>query len=335
MTITEKPSLLLAGCSKRPGMPTQAFPPPGSLPYKVKAGDDWWKLAARPESQQAGLDALGLCHFNFQTKVPAEINWYLRNYVGCARTTPDKKNYTFSSEDAPGIVYLPAGKSGGVTPPVPAPGVVPLPPPVKIRTNSWLGIGAKFGSQVVIVGIENMGAFVFSIEDLVNAEPNIRAFELHSEGNRFGPGVGASGGACLVYITSASSPSQLHGHQSSGKDWNLALGGNAGSVVKTARGAAKLNKLRPIIQFLRRVNAVTPSALKKALTQPDKLGDLYKLQGALRETLANDSGGGEPEILVVDLPLSGGTEISIYWQLSTFTVLAQQSMPVNWAGGAT
>lgn len=109
------PSLLIPGCEKAPGSPNLTYVPPNSEPYKVKDTDDWWKLAALPAVKAAGLSALDLCVYNFQTRVPTEINWYLRNKVGCTKTTSDKKNYAFSSTATPGIVYLPKGaKKPGV-----------------------------------------------------------------------------------------------------------------------------------------------------------------------------------------------------------------------------
>jgi hypothetical protein len=48
-----------------------------------------------------------LIQYNFETRSPDEINWYLKNRVGCTRTTIDGSNYRFSSTDKPGIVYLP------------------------------------------------------------------------------------------------------------------------------------------------------------------------------------------------------------------------------------
>ena len=106
-------SLLAPGCEKAPATPNLGYVPPNSAAVKVTAADDWWKLAARPEVKAAGLSALDLCAFNFQTKNPAEINWYLRNKVGCTKATSDRKNYMFSNDASPGIVYLPKGKTNG------------------------------------------------------------------------------------------------------------------------------------------------------------------------------------------------------------------------------
>jgi hypothetical protein len=54
-----------------------------------------------------GVDPWWLVQYNFETRDPAEVNWYLRHRVGCTRTTPDGRNFRFSSDDKPGIIYLP------------------------------------------------------------------------------------------------------------------------------------------------------------------------------------------------------------------------------------
>jgi hypothetical protein len=105
-------SLLAPGCEKAPGNPDVQYVPPNSTPYKVTARDSWWTLADRPEVKAAKLSALDLCVYNFRTRNPAEINWYLRNKVGCTTATADRKNYKFSDDASPGIVYLPTATSG-------------------------------------------------------------------------------------------------------------------------------------------------------------------------------------------------------------------------------
>ncbi|MDQ8159537.1 MAG: hypothetical protein P3C12_09015 [Gemmatimonadota bacterium] len=111
-------SLLAPGCEKAPASPNLQYVPADSTPYKVTARDSWWTLADRPEAKAAKLSALDLCVYNFRTRVPAEINWYLRNKVGCTTATGDKQNYKFSDDAAPGIVYLPKPAAAGKRPPL-------------------------------------------------------------------------------------------------------------------------------------------------------------------------------------------------------------------------
>ena len=58
-----------------------AKPLPSSLdyapPYSETSADSWDSLARRPEMQDAGVSSYDLCYFNFKTRNPTEINWYL------------------------------------------------------------------------------------------------------------------------------------------------------------------------------------------------------------------------------------------------------------------
>ncbi len=78
------------------------FRPPGGTPYRVQNGDTWMSLAAKVH-----IDVWNLIDYNFHTRNPDEVNWYLRRNVGCRKATPDGKNYIFSSDANPGFVYLP------------------------------------------------------------------------------------------------------------------------------------------------------------------------------------------------------------------------------------
>ena len=54
------------------------YVPNQSTPYRVKSGDSWWTLAEQPQVRAVAMSALDLCYFNFKTRRPPEINWYLR-----------------------------------------------------------------------------------------------------------------------------------------------------------------------------------------------------------------------------------------------------------------
>lgn len=79
------------------------FPPPiPAKQQKVKTGDSWFTLA----SQHSRSDPWDIIEFNFRTRDPREVNWYLEYYVGCTKSS-DGKNYSFDSSDSPGVVYIP------------------------------------------------------------------------------------------------------------------------------------------------------------------------------------------------------------------------------------
>src|SRR5213082_306610 len=76
--------------------------PPDSVPYRVKDGDTWVTIA-----EKHALGPWDLIEANFATRNAAEVNWYLRAYVGCKVPTPDRKNWTFSSSATPGLIHIP------------------------------------------------------------------------------------------------------------------------------------------------------------------------------------------------------------------------------------
>jgi len=89
---------------KAPSTPLpQNFRPVGGTPYQVQTGDTWISLAAKVH-----INVWNLIDYNFHTRNPDEVNWYLRRNVGCRKTAHDGKNYMFSSDAKPGIVYLPS-----------------------------------------------------------------------------------------------------------------------------------------------------------------------------------------------------------------------------------
>jgi hypothetical protein len=93
----------MAAIVKKP-KESAAFPPPNYLrAYPVRNGDNWWSLQKRFSLH----DPWTLIRYNFRTDSPAEVNWYLREYLGCTKTTADGKNYCFSDAAKPGLLYLP------------------------------------------------------------------------------------------------------------------------------------------------------------------------------------------------------------------------------------
>jgi len=160
------------------------YVPAQSLPHRVASNDSWWTLAERPEVRPSGLTANDLCYFNFKTRKPAEVNWYLYHKVGCRTSTRDGKNFMFSAADQPGIVYLP--KAG---PPMPVNEIVPR--PTGNRTNTWFGLGGTVGTQFAVVGIATLAGYVVSLDDIG------KGMTIAASINRVGPGVGASGGLAL------------------------------------------------------------------------------------------------------------------------------------------
>jgi hypothetical protein len=99
------------------------WPPKGAREYTVKDADDWWSIAAREK-----IDAWELIKFNFHTHVPEEVNWYLRELVGCHHSK-DGRNFAFMGADpSKRKIYLPA-----LPPPPPPPVPIPIPPEDRLK----------------------------------------------------------------------------------------------------------------------------------------------------------------------------------------------------------
>lgn len=279
------------------------YVPPSSEPYKAKANESWWTLAELPQVKTAGLSANDLCFFNFKTRRPQEINWYLKNKVGCRMTTRDGANYRFSGADTPGVIYLP--RIGEKLP------VNEFPKePQEPRLNAWLGIGGKAGTQFVVVGIETLAGYVVSLDDVG------KGIGVAASINRIGPGFGVGGGVSIIYVTGVNSPSKLMGHQQGDWDFNLSLGPNWGKAAKSAKS---IGKLKPLVDMIMKLGAKTPAGLKQLLkAHPDKWVELIKQARSLKDTLGIDPNG-PPNVAVIDVPFAGGgTEASVFFGLANF-----------------
>ncbi len=89
--------------TKKPKNIVWQFPPEGTVKsHRVKTGDNWWKLAA----QYGFADPWTIIEFNYRTRVPEEVNWYLERLVGCTKSN-DGINYSFDSSDSFGMIYIP------------------------------------------------------------------------------------------------------------------------------------------------------------------------------------------------------------------------------------
>jgi hypothetical protein len=132
---------------QRPANPVPRGPRPGSRypPYQVRDGDTWSTVA-----QKYSVEVSTLLMHNFATTNPNEINWYLREYVGCNVATNDRLNWCFSSSATPGLIYVPA--LGTRKPKEPVEGTPPGPvDPADEKSPVWLA--ASLGALEVYEGV--------------------------------------------------------------------------------------------------------------------------------------------------------------------------------------
>jgi hypothetical protein len=88
---------------KKPANVRWCHPPKGfAAAHRVKTGDSFVSLAAR----YGFADPWDIIQYNYGTKNPEEVNWYLQELVGCTKSK-DGINYSFDSSDRFGIVFIP------------------------------------------------------------------------------------------------------------------------------------------------------------------------------------------------------------------------------------
>jgi hypothetical protein len=73
-----------------------------AIEYKVQDGDSLARIA-----YDGGIPPDTLLYYCFGTTDPREVNWYLRNRVGCKAYDPQVKNFSFSTSADPGLIWLP------------------------------------------------------------------------------------------------------------------------------------------------------------------------------------------------------------------------------------
>jgi hypothetical protein len=279
---------------KRPKHPLAPnYVPAGGIAYQVKTNDDLQSVA-----RAHGISGDDLVIYNFKTVSPAEINWYLRNKVGCIRATHDRKNWMFTSDARPGIIYLPP-KAGWNRPSFPSqtPGQLSsLPKPVQPqkRTGIWFGLGGQEGGTLAIVGKDTVEACLYSFDSYRNR------FWMNIDGWRLGLGLGASIGVAIVVATGVDHPKELQDFPAGGFDFQAALGGKWGDLAKAAKG---LNAVRKIASGAKIIDKTI------SIAEWEKMRDLiwnsYKATDIDRHKLG---------LNVLAIPGAGvGLEVSAYY----------------------
>jgi hypothetical protein len=279
---------------RRPRIPLPPnYLPPGGTPYRVKTDDDLASVA-----KAHGITVEDLVIYNFKTVHSAEINWYLRQNVGCVKATHDRKNWMFTSDARPGIIYLPP-KDGWKRPSFPSstPGKLsslPKPVDVKKRSGLWFGLGGQEGGTLAVVGKDTVEACVYSLESYHDR------FWMNIDGWRFGLGLGASIGLAVVVATGVEHPTELKDFPVGGFDFQANLAGKWGDLAKAAKG---LNAVRKFASGAKIVDKTI------SLAEWEKLRDLI---WNLSKAAKIDSH--KTDVNVMAIPGAGvGLEISGYY----------------------
>ena len=229
---------------KIPARPVlRGYVPSGFRPYKVTNNDSWSKLA-----RTYRMEVWELIYENFKTKDAAETNWYLKNYVGCRKATSDGKNWIFSSDAKPGIVYIPVNRAD-------------LPP--ASNTNAeipqlkkvWAGIAKAHSGDLFIAGAHDLTGVIYNLGD---ALPDVRNAVININGYKLGPGLGGSISAVFVIAHGYGTADEMRG-KIGGWDFDIAIAAKLDSILKGIRG---IGKAVDTIQKYKKMRYLTENAIK-------------------------------------------------------------------------
>jgi hypothetical protein len=246
---------------KRPTNPLPSdYVPPGGIPYKVKTHDELGSVA-----RNNGVPEHVLVAFNFGTNDPAEINWYLRRNVGCVRATHDHKNWMFTSEATPGIIYLPPPWHRPSFPTTVAPVPVSKTEPQKsLLKDVWAGLGKAHSGDLFVIGAHDLTAKVYNLGDDLS---NVRNAVVNFNGWKFGLGLGADVGAVLVLAHGYPEAKDMIG-VSGDKDFDISIGTKLGDFLKDIKGVGKVidgiekyKKLRYLVENAIKSRAIAETGL--------------------------------------------------------------------------
>jgi hypothetical protein len=223
--------------------------PEKSKPHKVKDKESWTSIAL-----SLGLNPSDLIYFNFRTRNPMEVNWYLKNRVGCKTLTKNKKNFMFSSADKPGIIYLPI-----------LAGVQPIVAEEKVPSwlkNVWAGIGVAVSGDLFVVGAHDVSGKIYNLG--CNAD-QVKYAWLSFSGYKFGAGLGGDAGAVFILAHGFEDAMEMNGVDSSW-DFDISLGPR---LLSSLKGIKTLGKIVDTIEKYKKLRYVTENAIKNlGVTRP-------------------------------------------------------------------
>ncbi|MCP3928520.1 MAG: hypothetical protein GY705_05400 [Bacteroidetes bacterium] len=214
--------------------------PPSSVLYKVKDGDSFISIA-----KHYNVEEWELIYENFRTRDTAEVNWYLRKYVGCKKQTLDGQNWIFSSDANPGFIHIPNQ-------------IIDIPclvVPSKLK-NVWAGIAKSHSGDLPGIGAHDLTGRVYNLGDEL---PDVRNAVVNINGFKFGLGLGGSIGAVFVIAYGYSDSYKMNGGVVGEWDFDLSIGAKLGDFLKGIKG---IGKVIDTIQKYKKMRYLTENAIK-------------------------------------------------------------------------
>jgi hypothetical protein len=184
------------------------------------------------------------------------VNWYLRRYVGCTKVTADQKNWIFSANADPGIIYTPMRRIE--MPPL----IIEAKRPNKFRTT-WAGLAKAHSGDLFVIGAHDVTGKIYNLgwdedSEIQNAVININGY-------KFGPGLGASVGVVFVIAHGYEKAMEMNGVAGSW-DFDISLGAKLADFLKGVKG---LGKTIDTINKYKKMRYLTENAIKNiGITKP-------------------------------------------------------------------
>jgi hypothetical protein len=293
---------------KKPNWNDGHFGPPGSFFYRVKDGEHWGSVAQR----DGWSNPWDFIKYNFPDVTdPREVNWFLKNYVGC-NVKKDGKNYSFSNSAKYGFVFTRHNLQPSMQrqAPVPAPPISPESDDGPLKQvygppRTWFAVGGKIGGMVGPKGGDVLGLSGIALDG------SLDAFFSYGYTDRTGGGLGGGAGFIAGIVYSMQHPNQLFDITSKGWDVGISLGLGAGGAAKLAAHAAKLDGMaRKVVSAT--VNSIVGSgpALSTFMTGLKGMGQILEKTFGPR---------GELSAVLIDVPFGSiGLEASVYEGVTKF-----------------
>jgi hypothetical protein len=137
------------------------------IEHRVREGESLDSIA-----EKYSLVWQDITQFNFGTDIPSEVNRCLHEYTGCTKRTLDGKNYVFSDDDVPGILYIPKP-----------------PTPLKLATNKTYRIRInrpRLYSRVEVQTVDEFGHRIGNVDLLLRSIDGLPDVSLHSGSDGYG-----------------------------------------------------------------------------------------------------------------------------------------------------
>jgi len=259
-----------------------------------------WRSVAGADGWASPWDLIA---YNFNTRDPREVNWFLYHFVGCRHSNDGNKNLSFWHAN-PGVIYT-RNNLNRRPDPIPVPAVTrpvaPPPPPKPLfrRGFTWFGAGFQVGGMGLVQGQHTVQAYMVNTEDV-----NCR-FLFSSYMQRVGTGFGASVSTVLVFINGLYHPEDVRYAPDGDIDFQAAAGARWLALAKPIKHVPNMRRL------------VTAARARRHIDDKELLAGLATSVKSICKSYAYEEST-DLKVTVVDMPVGAGYEGSLYYEFGTY-----------------